>query len=85
MFGAGIFGTTFNLLGTLKDRSLKINSLPLNIIVLGTEMSWKMASIFVRNVCFFFKLVIFFSKSSIFVHFGTYDLLQISSACSPTS
>ena len=77
LVGPAMFGATFNLLtrvglpffGTLKNKSLKNNSLPLT--------SGKKASTFVKND--FQKLEVL-SKSSTFCTFRTIDLLQISSA-----
>ena len=86
LVGYAMFGATFNLvtrvglfLENRKNGCLKINSLLTNncfiyrnILKNGVNTLSKM----------FFKRTRFLSKSSDFVHFGLYDLVQILPVCS---
>ena len=72
---AGYTCQTIILFGTLKDSSLKINSLPLN-----NRFSYR--NVLQNGVnALFFKKESFFQKPQNFVHFGLFDLFQIAPAC----
>ena len=83
-----MFGSTFNLVtryeifGTVKDNSLKVNSLPIkygcsykNVLQNGVNSLSKMV----------LKNLGFCPKPQNFVHFGPYDLVQISPVCGPNT
>ena len=71
---------------SLKNGSLDINSLALNIIVSATETSCKMAStlcqnLFSKPLLVFFFFFFFCQKAQHLVQFGPNDLVQIPLAC----
>ena len=70
------------IFGTVKNGSLKIDSLPLNncfcyrnVLQYGVNSSSK----------WFLNNLVFCPKAQNFVHFGLYDLVQISSVCGPNT
>ena len=83
-------GAIFNLVirvgvpsffGTPKSDSLKINSLPSNICISHRNVLY-----IATTLCQIMVLKeLYFSKKSIFVHFGLYDLVQILPACCPNA
>ena len=70
------------MFGTLKDDSLKNNSLP-------TKYGCSGKNVLQNGVNYLSEMIIknlgFCSKSQNFVHFGPYDLVQISPVCGPNT